>query len=101
MAAVRLKPGGDRREPLIHIMLPAIAGPLLNGVRLTISILWVVLVPAGLRQLALTGTSQSDGSSVTPRSCSELRSSSCCRLGSASLPDRSSSRNGTSRLRMR
>ncbi|WGY72924.1 ABC transporter permease [Burkholderia cepacia] len=35
-----------RRELLLHIMLPAIAGPLLNGIRLAIGILWIVLVPA-------------------------------------------------------
>ncbi|VWC39454.1 ABC transporter permease [Burkholderia arboris] len=35
-----------RRELLIHIVLPAIAGPLLNGIRLAIGILWIVLVPA-------------------------------------------------------
>ncbi|AOJ42416.1 ABC transporter permease [Burkholderia lata] len=35
-----------RCELLIHIMLPAIAGPLLNGIRLAIGILWIVLVPA-------------------------------------------------------
>ncbi|KVH10903.1 MULTISPECIES: ABC transporter permease [Burkholderia] len=35
-----------RRELLVHIVLPAIAGPLLNGIRLAIGILWIVLVPA-------------------------------------------------------
>ncbi|ONY44050.1 ABC transporter permease, partial [Burkholderia cenocepacia] len=35
-----------RSELLVHIVLPAIAGPLLNGIRLAIGILWIVLVPA-------------------------------------------------------
>ncbi|WP_429483094.1 ABC transporter permease [Paraburkholderia youngii] len=35
-----------RSELLLHIILPAIAGPLLNGIRLAIGILWIVLVPA-------------------------------------------------------
>lgn len=35
-----------RREMLWHIVLPAIAAPLLTGVRLAIGILWIVLVPA-------------------------------------------------------
>jgi NitT/TauT family transport system permease protein len=35
-----------RSELMLHIILPAIAGPLLNGIRLAIGILWIVLVPA-------------------------------------------------------
>jgi NitT/TauT family transport system permease protein len=35
-----------RGELLLHVVLPAIAGPLLVGVRLAISMVWIVIVPA-------------------------------------------------------
>jgi NitT/TauT family transport system permease protein len=38
--------GADRRERLWWVIVPAIAGHLLTGIRLAIGLIWVVLVPA-------------------------------------------------------
>ena len=38
--------GGTAIEKLLHIKLPAIAAHLLTGIRLSIGIIWIVLVPA-------------------------------------------------------
>lgn len=38
--------GANRRERLLRVIAPAIAGHLLTGIRLAIGLIWVVLVPA-------------------------------------------------------